>query len=1628
MWVWKKLGFDSVFELPLSTLENIGRRCRVADNMQSKRSDALFEGIRDETGAVLEFCETKGSKLIQVDQELKGTPQPWQLAPAGRNGYICLPGSMDLKLEPDLPKYAEPCIIDSTGEISGLRTVKDNLEKIVDQGGSFTWRIPKAEAHLTEMAESECCNTPGPGGWPMSVVGAVIGAELHVTAIQPGSEMEESIRPKGGDGSLENEQISKAALVQEHIIQCKRQESQEAFKLHVLQRGGPPLDPARLHGVGEDEVAMQVEKWSKYVAKKPYTWRTLFVVHERSATAPDSMDIRSNVLEQPCHGRQPNDVVLAATATSELVLEPFELSYGDEHIKSIRRMLEDEVACILGLKRSQVLCGDLHSKGKGPRQRHLRRDTVGFRFALLQEELANAREDAFKSPLGPRSGSQVALQSKARQKRSSVLPPIGDFSEGKAVLSKTQVNALDEASSRVGETTANSMTVALKQTMEAASIKAEVDVIETMVRDARKGKKSTRFRTLTQAEDSVMSLESVDYDQFDRTRPLGARSMSAPDLTIQSPGPLSPQDRSISTTATRFRSASIETMQETQPDHLLKELIKALSDKNHPLQRHFDVFPVLARIPKGKTALSQMLVSHENTLKLNTVADSFKEAITNRYRPKKKSHKDTDEVDAECDNSLVQMRAHVLEIEARPDSDLAARREKLHSLSPKALLDMMEASYNLYKDLTVCLDVQIEQTEAGEDVSVKLRSHSGVTKISFVMEQFKADRQIVEKGMIIFSNMTRHDPGTIDSIFEEDVAPIILDALKCFPKSRTLQLHGCRVMRVVYDLARKKALQGRPVVLLGKHLPEVWTFQGISHIILTMQVFQEDAEISLELFNMLVPLTDTLANNGMAVDVFNAVQKAMRWHSDHADLLAHGIHAIARLGTSFMSHERKGIRPIIEAMARHRSVVKLQRVGNKALFALASQQDSLKRCRRDGAVSAIVAAMAAHHKDQQVLQMGARCLEKYCPRGLCKMAHICGDIVSVLPIVLWRTDPVDHNPPAFNLATLRAEFDFDPYLLDNFHSEILMQVDPNRPPSPPSGDGKADTSGVRDKDNLATLTGYRRVGLRDEFDGSDFYWAVPGPPPLWPPVRVAHNVTQNDIKKMNKAGVDIEPQLVAGPRRGHVKSLVEAMQDGLGIKKVVTPAPKPRASTSSVISSASAAPAPPSQSVVTTTAPSGMGFGPEDAELFACILGHFSWHNLENATALVGCGGVGVILKWLRCDHFTGSLDPTEASIVYPMQRACLVALSSVCRHGTECAGALLSEGAHTDILALVDHHDIGMRRSALRCLARLLPHSIKRTTSNERLTPQQVWPVILKQLTDEDEAVRAAAAAIALEAVVADWAHVEKFEEQESGEKQLYAFIDGLVSALQRAVQNNAAAAALPVLLTLAQLSEDDNAVQLLHDTVGLLSLLTTWPPRSAEAAATGIDRAAAAAAAKALETLCEQRVVELSVRDLQMLLTCASSDYTRASPTLCEALEAALAIAVSHVEDTGFGILAQLLGTQVKASNGRHKLASTDSLVVIAQKLAELLDKAPGKNAGSANDVLVAALDHVQPLFDMEVKGEDNAHLKTLLQELRNHCAGSSYTATQVFQQGSDNSPEPPTTPVGNQTVKLPAIPGAK
>lgn len=354
------------------------------------------------------------------------------------------------------------------------------------------------------------------------MVGAFIGAEMHVT-IEPLSVSVSRVikgqqtwttemfpwpdKPSSGDGSAENAMAAQAASCLKHAILC------DGFGLRIVQRGGPPIDPSKFHGQCKEEVIRELERWAnRNLAKRPSTWRTLSVCTKQSSSVPKSIEpVRngwSSVLDQPLFGQRPSDIMLAATIITDVTLEPFELSYGDAHIRQVRRMLEDEVAAILQIKPSQVLCSDLEKKGRGSRQRHVRRDTVTFRIAILHEELANSRDESAKVPFGNLLSMRDSSRNSTPPASKSVsLPSIGNINEDLTILSKIQARALDEAGRTVEDAKKDSMTVALKQTMEAALARSELEKVEDNLRKAR-GAKKLKFESTSLTQKNTQCCRS----------------------------------------------------------------------------------------------------------------------------------------------------------------------------------------------------------------------------------------------------------------------------------------------------------------------------------------------------------------------------------------------------------------------------------------------------------------------------------------------------------------------------------------------------------------------------------------------------------------------------------------------------------------------------------------------------------------------------------------------------------------------------------------------------------------------------------------------------------------------------------------------------------------------------------------------------------------------------------------------------------------------------------------------------------------------------------------------------------------------------------------------------------------
>jgi len=403
-------------------------------------------------------------------------------------------------------------------------------------------------------------------------------------------------------------------------------------------------------------------------------------------------------------------------------------------------------------------------------------------------------------------------------------------------------------------------------------------------------------------------------------------------------------------------------------------------------------------------------------------------------------------------------------------------------------------------------------------------------------------------------------------------------------------------------------------------------------------------------------------------------------------------------------------------------------------------------------------------------------------------------------------------------------------------------------------------------------------------------------------------------------------------------------------------------------------------------------YGAQDGELLATLLGHFAWLSAGCAHDVIAFGGAAALVAWMRAPRFTKPRNPDDTSLAYPMQRACLTALSCLCRHDEECAFAVLALEVAPLAVDLTGHSDLGVRRAALRCLARLVPRAGKRLLRQERLPVERVWPVVLRELREVDEPSRTAAAACALEAVCDGWVSAETAP-------PVAELSEALLEALELA--GPAAAAALPVLLAVGQLlgSESEAAAQALHEHEGFVQLLAAWLPRVALAESGAADRAAGTAAAAALCRLTE-RGAPLGARELGALLRHRASEH--AEPAFREACDGAFSNAVALERDTA--ILAQLLATRVEEAGCLGEAPQT-----VARRILDLLK---GSQDHHATESLCAALDRVEALIPRDTgegASKDASLLLRLVMEARSLCShdGAAESDRSSAGKAQDHTP---------------------
>eukprot|EP00405_Crypthecodinium_cohnii_P034445 CAMPEP_0206532060 /NCGR_PEP_ID=MMETSP0325_2-20121206/4136_1 /ASSEMBLY_ACC=CAM_ASM_000347 /TAXON_ID=2866 /ORGANISM="Crypthecodinium cohnii, Strain Seligo" /LENGTH=1549 /DNA_ID=CAMNT_0054028423 /DNA_START=318 /DNA_END=4967 /DNA_ORIENTATION=- len=1417
-----------------------------------------------------------------------GAGGTYRLAPLQKL-RLCIPGA--LELQPAGPDVAE------SAQGGRFASLSDAFASLIEQGGGvFTWQVPIVEARLRPDIAEECCFTPAPLEWPFCVTAATLGAclEIAVTAPWP---------PENSPLRRGRWTPAQGLFREEPPIEC------DGFMMQFLQRGGPPLDPRKLSDCTKDVVVEELDRWaSKFLASRPDTWTTLHVNKEEGETSTSLS--APQLVPAAAARRQTGDVIVAVAADAEVALEPFELSYGDAHIGSLRRMLSDEIAHVLGIASERVMCGDFSAGHRvAQKKRHLKQNSIGVRFALLHTELEELRR--------PKDQTRAALP---RPK-----PLFSNSNHNHNSSNNTSNNAKGPSSwTATAKLHANSNSFSSPNT--------------------NPGKPGPRLPGLLQPlqgkKDAIMSAS------FQKTSP-DSFQFQLKDSLAQAGATMTGANQAQSLTALRQirrgsilqKSSSLPTLtnggQQSQvvqprspanvadlpPDLLLKKLVSILSDPKHPLRRHPDVFPMLSRVRGGSVRTTATLVIDRKVAEPGYMADGLKNLM------KRIAVKTEPDLDQGTREMLTSMRSVIMLLYEGPGGDVLAQQWQLTGLSAKELLDEMEGSVSRPTDLRAALLMLLDHSEKDIEWCLRLRSHKAVERILKLSRRFNNDRSVVGKAVGIMANLTQNDPGCVDRLLENNLAPDIILTLENFPQEPKIQLRGMQVLRRIYQRARELAAHGPRLVILGKNLTEVWTYKGVERVLSNMRTFGDDAAMQTECLGLLTSLGEVVLNGGMAGEVFGLLEVLMRRHAVRADVLAKGVLIIARLGPSFLQHEHRGVFTIIEAMGRHRSNVELQRVGARALLSLAREERALHRCKAGGSVGATVLAMVGHSQDEQVLRDAGRVLEKLCPRGLAKVIAICGDMGLTLPPVSWQEYT---QGTAWEPVLLDSEWSAQ--LLKNFREDVVVGARRRGMSSMSGGTdsyGEADPRGQNDAEvmsgaKLAVAKGYRSVGLREELDAADNYWATSFLEQSRSPAR------ERDFMALEMVGCDTTLLRPPGPTNDQLQRLCESLSEGLAHQ-----------------------------------------LGAQDGELIATLLGHFSWCSVGAARKIVSYGGASALADWLRAPRFRGR-SPEEQELAYPMQRACLGALSSICQQDQELANHVMGLGVAQLALDFSSHVDQRMQRATMRLLTRLIPINRDRPP-DERVPQEEAWSTVLRLLRDTDEISRTCAAAAAVEMVEDRWL----VESEDVG--QIEELSSNLLSALGAAVDTGCASAGLPLLLTIGNmlvesdrdyriaktlLSHPGQKDQPSNQSQSLVQLLAFWLSKGIATGALAADKAAGIAAATALQSLSGFEA-PLPFRELRELLVCGQS--TRAEPALREACKNALLISVR--EENQPQQLAYLLATSVgKGPGGEDRLAETKILKSIAERIVTLLRAGQGQ----ATDPLVSALERVEHLLPKNGAGK--------------------------------------------------------
>lgn len=1435
MWVWRSLGCQAA-ELPSSVFAPLGRRC-CQDGADTSASlpmeystgnnwsiDSLSTSLKDSKGIVYRLGPGKSEGVAA-----------WRLEPFN-DLRLCVPAAVEVQSPPAISVTEISERTDNRNPI--FKSVKDAVKKLISRGGgTFLYHVPIATVRLREEADAVVTGAPGEVDWPECVSGAVVGVALKV-AIMLGPQTTSTALPSIVPDPDESRAVN---------IDC------ETCRICVAQKGGPPLDPAKLHGRHEEGIAQELEIWAKRARNKLNTWRLLYIqAQAANVDGPSRLAIHSAPQILQSLGRQLGDLVLAAVADIEFCIEPFEISYGESHLESLRCMVAEEIANLLGISSDQVMCGSFKLKSVIPKRRHVRRNSMMLQIALLHQGLIQVVR-------GPQMPTRQAADP---------LPELVSKKAPRLTKSATTKMWTDPLNDTAEPTSPTGTKKSIALTRALTTLKDTQEAFSQTMRDTGLNKSSS--------EPSLTKSKSL----FDRVYAKGG-SFPSKDMP---------------------------------PDQLLKTLMHILGDTTHPIRKHPQIFPMFARISKQAVVVRAPLVASQDIIDPERMAESIRELM----KPRRVKSVPSD-VDGETLENLSTMRTEILSLYSQPGGSIAVQKSQLVNLTPKEILDMADSTFGQMHALVACLEAMIEKTENDTEYCQRLCLHHAVDRTLVVMRHFTSSREVVFRGLRLIRNLTVHDILSVDAILQHSLAPDLMLSLDNFPSDQEVQQLACQILRRVYIRARENTIMGSRVVTLGKQLDEVWTFHGLSRVLTSMKLFQENADIQLEGCMLLASIGEVLYNNGYATEVFKLLETGIRKHAGRADLLCQTILIISRLGSSFLSLEPRGIQTIVDAMARHRLDRNLQMTAVRALFTLAKDELALQSCRAGGGAGAILSAMAAHPDTAQILQEGTRALEKHCPRAVAKITRLCGDIACLLPPATWTTGP--------DQGTMQVRLDVEELKATGWAARGIenLVVEFNPP---------TNSLGQQEEDLLHLDAGFRKKkGLRDDIDAADHLWMSIGKAQVaMPRGSSSHNIRQKDINALSQLGCDVEVLRQPGPKRDQVRRLCEVLKEGVGPKK----------------------------------------YSAQDGELLILLLGHFAWFSHTHAREIIEFGGHTSIVEWLTTKRFKGQANALDDALAFPLHRACLCTLASICRHGIDTSNHVLELDGVELALQFATHLEAGVRCCALRLLARLISYAAKRHPQKDSLPLDSLWPIILVELRSNDELLRTVAGACALEAIANGCVPVENGN---STVPQSLAL--ALLNALELAADADSSAAALPLLIAVNRMAGDED--ELIHGAMrkneSLIPLMTDWLPKATRPMAVATAKAAGLSAACTLRLLSDAGAA-LDGSELAPLLRYGTSVLAEAR--LQEACKAAIQFSVQREQDAG--LLIQMLTGRLKlGSKGEDKIADVGIMIRVAQRATSLIKLDPNQ----ASDALLEALENSEELVPPDVN--EARDMQAVLEELQ-------------------------------------------